>query len=124
MLKPEPGLGAQPSSTATGIASLGADSKQHDHAQLLLVCLAAIAGCRAVASVARLPCPYLGRCLQNYLLVQQLHDHFHVALLGGQMQGVQPVLEEAKVGISHHLGMELSGEHPTLSSCADMTAGT
>lgn len=30
-LKPEPGPRAQPSSTATGTASLGADSKQHDH---------------------------------------------------------------------------------------------
>lgn len=67
-------------------------------AQLLLVCVTAMRGCRAVTSVARLPCPYLGRCLQNYLLVQQLHHHFHVALLGGQVQGVQPILEEAKVG--------------------------
>lgn len=40
------------------------------------------------------------------------------------MQGVQPVLEEAEVGISHQLGMELSGEHPALSSRADMTVDT
>lgn len=58
------------------------------HCSATLVCLPAMAGCRAVTNVTRLPCPHLGRCLQNDLLVQQLHHHFHVALLGGQVQGV------------------------------------
>lgn len=48
--------------------------------------------------MTRLPCSHLGRCLQNDLLVQQLHHHFHVALLGGQVQGIQPILEGAKGG--------------------------
>lgn len=75
---------------------LGADSKQHDRCSATAVRVTAGRACRAVTSVARLPCPYLGRCLQNDLLVQQLHHHFHVALLGGQVQGVQPILEEAR----------------------------
>lgn len=65
-----------------------------------------------MTSVARLPCPYLGRCLQNDLLVQQLHHHFHMALLGGQVQGIQPILEEAEVG----KGNQSSSEDGTLGS--------
>lgn len=107
VLKPEPGPRAQLSSTATALPLWGLTANSMITAKLLLVCLAAMAGCRAVTSVARLPCPYLCCCLQNYLLVQQLHHHFHMALLGGQVQGVQPILEETNVGISHHLGMKL-----------------